>query len=370
MDKISPELRSKLDLIGAARERNGLDGILLRGVDWFSWITCGGSSAVLLGAEIGIADVLVGRAGAWVLTDAIEAARLEIEEVPRGLPVVAAPWAAGTSGRRALVEERVGRGRIGSDRPRVDEGELPLPRELREARWTLGREEIDRYRALGADAARAVGATLAEARPSWTGLELAGAAARALWSVGAHPMLALVAGEERLPLHRHPTPSAEHLGGRAMLVVCARRHGLYANLTRFVYFRSPTGEERDRHAAVAEVETAALAGSRPGAPIAAVLHMIVEAYAAAGHPGAEREHHQGGPCGYLARETVATPASTEVLPERGAVAWNPSLAGAKIEDTFFVGPDGAAVLTFDSAWPVRSVHGRARPDMLVRTDVR
>ncbi len=370
MHAISEELRGKLALVEAALSRDGLDAIVFRGVDWFAWLTCGGSSAVLLGAEAGVAEVLVARGAAWVLTDDIEAARLECEEVPRGLSVAAAPWAAGASGRRSLLHERIGRGRIASDRPRLDDSELPLPAELRTARWALGRAEIDRYRALGHDAARAVGAALAAARPEWTGFELAGAAARELWAAGAHPMLTLVAGEERLPLHRHPTPFREKLGGAAMLVVCARRHGLYANLTRFVYFREPTGEERDRHAAVAEVEAAALAASRPGAPIAAVLAAIVEAYAAAGRAGAEREHHQGGPCGYLARETIATPASTEILPERGAVAWNPSLAGAKIEDTFLVGPDGPHVLTADSAWPARSVGGRDRPDVLVRTGVR
>jgi len=45
-----------------------------------------------------------------------------------------------------------------------------------------------------------------------------------------------------------------------------------------------------------------------------------------------REHHQGGTTGYLARD-VQNPATTDTLAEGIAVAWNPSLTGAKIEAT-------------------------------------
>jgi Xaa-Pro aminopeptidase len=360
------ELSAKLARLRAMMAPHDLAAVVLRGVDWFAWVTCGGSSAVLLGAETGVAEVVVTPRTARVVTDEIEAARLAAEELPDGLAVSAAPWTAGAAGRQELIDAEVGRGRVASDRPRRDSDELPLPDELARLRWGLVPEEIERYRALGADAARAVSETLSAARPEWTGHELAGAASRALWARGVHPMLALVAGEGRLPRWRHPTPSAEPLGAQAMLVLCARRHGLYANLTRFITFRAPTAEERARHAAVAEVEAAALAATRPGARLDEILGEIIAAYAAAGFPGAEREHHQGGPCGYQAREALATPDVTATLPHGAAVAWNPSVTGAKIEDTFVLTPDGLVAVTHDPSWPSTRVHGRARPDLLVR----
>jgi hypothetical protein len=48
------------------------------------------------------------------------------------------------------------------------------------------------------------------------------------------------------------------------------------------------------------------------------------------------------------------------------VAWNPSLTGTKIEDTFLIGGNEDLVcLTEDSSWPMLDICGRRRPDYLV-----
>lgn len=357
------ELSRKLEAVRRVLVAEGLAGLRLRGLDWFAWLTCGGSAAVLLAAETGVAEVLVTADRAEVLTDDIERARLEAEEVPAGLDVSSRRWwdAAAAEARVAAL---CGGGAVASDRPRA--GERPLPAALWPVRSALGPEELERYRALGRDAAEAMTETLRAAEPRWTGFALAGAGARALWERGIHPALTLVGDARRLPVHRHATASAEPLGDRAMLVFCARRHGLYANLTRFVYFRPPSPDEARLTADVARVEAAGLAASRPGATLGAVLDALVRAYAAAGHPGEEARHHQGGSCGYLSRDVVATPTSQVTLVEGGAVAWNPSLPGAKIEDTFVVTAGGHENLTVDPGWPVTAVDGRARPAVLVR----
>jgi len=358
------ELATKLAAARAVLSRSGAAALRLRGLDWFAWATCGGSAAVLLAAETGVAEVLVTAFGAWVLTDEIEADRLAAEELPPALAVHARPWADPGAADR-FVREVAGGGAVLSDRPRAGEG--PLPPALMERRASLLPEEVARYRAAGRAAAEAVTEVLSAARPDWTGLALAGAAAEALWARGLHPALTLAAGERRLPIFRHPTPSDERLGGRAMLVVCARGHGLYANLTRFVLFRPPPPEERRLADDVARVEAAALDATRPGATTGAVYDAIVAGYAAAGHAGEERRHHQGGPCGYLSRDAIARPGAPDVLAPGGAVAWNPSLPGAKIEDTMRVGEGGALeVLTLDPRWPTVEVAGRRRPDLLVR----
>jgi Xaa-Pro aminopeptidase len=360
-----PELEAKLEQVRAALASAGLAGARLRGTDWFSWLTCGGSNAVLLTTGSGVAEALVTAGGAWVLTDVIEASRLATEELPRSLPVVAVPWQDPGEERDLLVRDRCGSGPVASDLPAA--GEVPLPDALVRARWSLLPEERERYRRLGRDAAEAMTEVLTAAAPDWTGYELAGAGAEALWSRGMHPALTLVGGEARVALHRHATASGERLGARAMLVFCARRHGLFANLTRFVYFRDPSAEERRLTAGVAEVEAAALDASRPGATLGAIYRAIAHAYAAAGHPGAEDLHHQGGPCGYLSRDVVARPSSKEAIAPWGAVAWNPSLPGAKIEDTILVSDTGAhEILTADPRWPACTIAGRLRPEPLVR----
>jgi Xaa-Pro aminopeptidase len=226
--------------------------------------------------------------------------------------------------------------------------------------------EVERYHALAQDAAAAMTDVLVTARPEWTGHMLAGASAKELWSRGIEPALILVGDEERLPRHRHPTPSSRAIGSRAMLVFSVRRRGLFANLTRFVYFRPPTQEERDLARAVAEVEAAALEASRPGTRLEEVFARIERAYSEVGHPGGERKHHQGGSCGYLSRDVIARPGARARLMERNAVAWNPSLPGAKIEDTVVVSGHAEQILTVDPRWPTVTVRGRRRPDLLVR----
>lgn len=358
------ELEVKLARVRGILEQHGLSAVRLRGVDWFAWATCGGSNVVLLTTDVGVAEVLITRASAWVLTDAIEAARMEQEEVPRGLRVWSCPWAE-RGQREAFVEEKRGGGLVASDRPTGQE--VPLPAELVDARHSLLPEELERYRALARDAAEAMTEVLREAKPEWTGWQLAGAGAEALWARGIHPALTLVGEERRLPLHRHATASHERLGARAMLVFCARRHGLFANLTRFVYFREPTVEERRFATDAARVEAAAFEASKPGVTLGDVYSVMVEAYRASGHAGAESFHHQGGSCGYLSRDDVAVPGSKVVLQPSNAMAWNPSLPGAKIEDTVVLTEGGGLeILTVDPRWPTFTVEGRARPDLLVR----
>lgn len=359
------EVAAKLGTIRAACAAHGLAGVRLRGVDWFSWVTAGGSSVVLLTAEVGVAEVLVTAAGAWVLTNEIEAARLEAEEVPPGLSLWAARW-DDPAGADAFVAEQAGGAPVGSDRPR--DGEPALPAALLAARWSLSPAEVARCRMLGRDAAEAVTDVLAQAEPARSGHQLAGAAALALWERGIHPALTLVGDERRLPQHRHPTATTEPIGRLAMLVVCGRRSGLYANLTRFVAFRPLSSDERARHSAVISVEAAALRASRPGADLGSVYAAIAQAYADTGNPGAERDHHQGGPCGYLSRDALALPGGPEVIVERNALAWNPSLPAAKLEDTVVSSTEaGIEVLTTDPRWPTTPGPLLPRPAVLDRS---
>jgi len=357
------ELETKLAIVRRVLSSQALGAVRLRGVDWFSWATCGGSNVVILTTETGVAEVLITTGEAWVLTDDIEAERLRVEEVPAALTVWTGPW-SDAHRRETFVRDATGSAPIASDRP--GPGEQPLPEPLVEARWSLLPEEQARYRTLGSDVASSVTDVLCAARPDWTGTQLAGAAAEALSAGGVHPTLALVGDERRLPIYRHPTPSQDRLGARAMLVVCGRRHGLFANLSRFVYFRRPSAGERRMSSDVAAVEAAAFRASRPGSTLGSVYDAMVQAYAERGHAGAEAFHHQGGSCGYLSRDVIAQSTTLAKLQGANAVAWNPSLPGAKIEDTVIVGQDAVEILTVDHRWPTVEIDGRARPDLFVR----
>ncbi|RUT02025.1 peptidase M24 [Dulcicalothrix desertica PCC 7102] len=362
MNRYNDEVSTKLEFIRQTLKETGAQGVYLSGTDWFAWATAGASNTVLLTAETGIASVLVTPEDAWVLTDEIEAQRLQDEELPSNLKLHIYPW-ADTNARKSFIRDATGDGKVLSDRP--TETQKPLPESLQQYKRVMMPTELERYREVGCKASEAMTEVLQAAKPTWTEYQLAGAGAEALWARGLHPALTLVAGERRLPLYRHATPTNEPIGVKAMMVFCARGYGLYANLTRFVSFGTIPHQENELHRVCREVESVALNKCKPGTALNEVYQTLFYAYQQHNFPNAIREHHQGGTTGYLAREIVANPTTTDTLKENIAVAWNPSLAGAKIEDTFVISADGKLEnLTYDANFPSVEVEGRLRPLVL------
>ena len=367
MKELNEEVSRKLELIREALTETGATGVRLKGTDWFAWATAGGSNTVLLAAEAGVAEVLVTVRDAWILTDEIEAQRLQDEELSADFKLYANPW-ADAAARESFVRDVTNEGKVLSDRP-IPHIEKRLPASLQQHKRLMVSSELERYREVGRKASEAMTEVLQAAKPTWTEYQLAGAGAEALWARGIHPALTLVAGERRLPLYRHATATGEAIGRQAMMVFCARGYGLYANLTRFVSFGSLGDEHAQLHRHVREIEAEALNLCRPGTTLDAVYQTLAQAYEHHGFPSAIHEHHQGGTTGYLAREIVANPTTSDTLAEGIAVAWNPSLRGAKIEDTFVILNDGNLEnLTFDPNWPSVEVEGRLRPVPLELTD--
>jgi Xaa-Pro aminopeptidase len=355
---MSEEVSRKLELIRQALLETKAEGVRLRGTDWFAWATAGASNTVLLTAETGVAEVLVTAKDAWVLTDEIEAQRLKDEELPSNFQLYINLWADAV--REDFVRDATAGREVLSDRPTSDL-EQPLPSSLQAHKRVLMSSELERYRQVGQKASAAMTEVLQAAKPTWTEYQLAGAGAEALWTRGLHPALTLVAGERRLPLYRHATPTGEQLGRQAMLVFCARGYGLFANLTRFVCFGALPEESTQLHRHVREIEAQALSLCKLGTPLNAIYHGLAQTYEQHGFANAIREHHQGGTTGYLAREIVANPHTTDTLAENMAMAWNPSLVGAKIEDTFVILKDGKLEnLTYDPNFPSVEVEGRLR----------
>ena len=360
MKDLNEEVSRKLELIREALTETEARAVRLKGTDWFAWATAGGSNTVLLTAETGVAEVLVTAQDAWVLTDEIEAQRLKDEELPENFQVNINPW-ADASARESFVRDVSNGGKVLSDRP-IPHVEKRVPASLQQHKRVMMSSELERYREVGRKASEAMTEVLTAAKPTWTEYQLAGAGAEALWVRGIHPALTLVAGERRLPLYRHATATGEAIGRQAMLVFCARRYGLYANLTRFVSFGSLGDEHGELHRHVREIEAEALNLCKPGTSLDAVYHALAQAYDQHGFKQAILQHHQGGTTGYLSREIVANPTTTDTLVEGIPVAWNPSLVGAKVEDTFVILQDGKLEnLTFDPNWPSVEVKGRMRP---------
>jgi Xaa-Pro aminopeptidase len=342
-------------------DQHDLDALVLRRPSSVAWAAGGARTHIDVTGETGVAWLVVTRDEVRVVTSRIEAERLATEEFPGpGYEWTVLDWLADQA-TAVPTGDRVG----------VD-GALPgcrdVSAELEVARRSLLPEELELYRALGRDAAEALTATATACTAADSEWQWAAHAAGEMIARGADPLVLLVAGAERVQRYRHPLPTAEPPGDLVMVVVCARRHGLFANLTRFVSFRPLTPEQLDAQDRLLRVEAAFLDATRPGVKVSEVFDAGTAAYGAHGFDPQEwQKHHQGGPTGYLSRDHLATPASTEPVEDGQAFAWNPSVPGLKVEDTVVATPSGADVLTLDPAWPAEDVAGRRRPLVLVRS---
>lgn len=369
------EIEEKSERLARRLAELDLDGSLLATQPNFAWITGGAANGIDITSEVGVGAVLVGRDGRrWLLANEIEMPRFLAEDRLEALGFAPAgfPWAAEQANpglRVRQAREILGSGaRLGVDWHAGNSGKdlTVLGRELYQARARLTGPEVDRYRRLGRDAGEALGEVCRALEPGLSEDEIAARAAAALTARGAQPVVLLVAADERLESFRHPLPTARRWRRGVMVVACARRTGLIVALTRIVWAGPVPDEVRRRTRAAAEVNAELLARTRPGATGRELFAAAARAYAEQGFPGEERRHHQGGPCGYLSRDWIAHPESEETVVSPQAFAWNPSITGTKVEETWLVvhprEPE-IELLTATPGWPALEIRkgGRTFP---------
>ncbi len=150
----------------------------------------------------------------------------------------------------------------------------------------------------------------------------------------------LAAADERIDRYRHPLPAGAAVRRRLMLVLVVERWGLHAAVTRIRELEPPDAELARRNEAAAAVLDAMHGATRPGATLGEVLASAQAAYRDNGFPEEWELHHQGGSIGYQSRERIAVPGDTTPVEPGMAFAWNPSITGAKAEETLLLLPDG------------------------------
>jgi antitoxin VapB len=325
-----------------------LAGILIRRNENVAWVTGGAVELrVLTPGETGVASLLVTSDGRrYYFTTENEAPRLHDEEFGAldFEPVLFPWWADGTNAAAA----KLAGGPLGSDTPAA--GMTPV--NLAPLRASLSESEIARYHWLGAETAAATVEALNEVEPGLSEYDLEAITAGGLLRRGLFPSVSLFAVDERIFKYKHAVPRGRRLKQYGMLNFCVRKWGLVVSITRFIHFGALPEELAERLNSAAKVNAALLNATRVGATSAELFKVAQEAYAAEGFPGEERFHHQGGPTGYGEREWVATPAGTEVVVNNQAFAWNPSIRGAKAEDTVILHDGTIENLTATPELPV------------------
>lgn len=353
----------KLDRVARIAHAAGLAGVLLAGHHNIAWLTSGRGNRIDASREIGTARLLIAADGRrFVLANAIEMPRLAGEELD-GLDYtpVEYPWTEDQDPSRAVHAARSVLGNeatLGADWPIP--GTTSVEGTLSRARSLLTDGDVTRYRALGREAGVMLGRVCRTLAPGAAERDIARAIMDGAIALRARPIVTLVGSDDRLRHYRHPVPTAATWRQVVMVALCAERDGLVVSLSRIVAADAPA-DLAERTRATASVFGRLLDATRPGATAASLYGVAAQGYAEAGFPGEELKHHQGGAIGYRAREWVAHPASQESVQARQAFAWNPTIAGTKIEDTALVIDDHLEMLTTTPDWPMIDLGTSDRP---------
>jgi Xaa-Pro dipeptidase len=326
-DERRTEVEARLTKVREVLDRRAAPAALLGARRNFAWLTAGGENHIVLAQEAGVARLLVTRDEVVAITQNIEAARIADEELAGlGIETVAVPW-----WESGAIDAEAAR-RAGTQ-PLTD---AELEPDLVPLRSVLAPIDQRRLVELGALARGAITAALDAIERGATEDDLAADLLSRL--PGLRAPVVLVAADERIARYRHPLPVGTPIRRRVMLVLVAERWGLNVALTRFREVEPPSDDLRARITAVAEVEQAFHEATRIGATLGDVFAAGQRAYADAGYPDEWRDHHQGGTIAYQGRETIATPGDATPIEAGMAFAWNPSIKGAKAEETFILEP--------------------------------
>lgn len=364
------EFEIKLERIRVFMKEKGVAGVILNTQRNFAWLTGGGESAVVITSEAAAVSLLVTLKDVFLLAPNDEVSRFMDEEL-KGLPVkpLVYQWYEGinTDIKKELVKKIV-KGYVGSDSP------LPWARmiepEFKRLRYQLLPEEIQRYKLLARETAQVVEEVAHSLKPGMSEEEIRALVAGKLYEKSIIPTVLLVGVDEGIFKYRHVIPRGRRLRRYAQINICAKRGGLVVALTRLVHFGKLSEEIKKRQRVAEKVYAAFLYGLKPGARISDIFKEAISLYGKYGYPGEWRKHHQGGAIGYNEREYIATEKSEEVVLLNQAFAFNPTLEGAKVEDTVLLTEKGVEILTYTGNWPYREVEYKGKkfkvPEILVK----
>ncbi len=348
------EVGTKLARVRHMLAERGYGGALLTSQANVSWITAGLQDPVIRGEDPGLVWVLVTPDACSVISPNVESERLVAEEGVKDLGEVELRtyewW------RPAAVDAAV--------QTLVDPTTLlndgwgpgdPHPEWLQVLRFVLTPSEARRLKALGGDCCEVLEGALHEWQPGGTERDVTGAIASGLEARGVFPSVLMVGGDERRRRFRHPISSSAAPRRDLLAVLVGVRRGLNVALSRSVAAGEPAADLARDHAGACAVEAALVLASRPGMTWQAAFAHGVEAYRAAGRVHEWQLHFQGGPIGYKSRDFDVVPDTEQSgwsIRKQQAFAWNPSIGGAKSEDTFIAEAEGPVAVTNSGSWPL------------------
>lgn len=350
---MNSELEIKTARIREMLDREKLGGVLLNAQHNFAWISGGRSNGIDETRESGAGSILITRQDkTYLIANNIEMSRLLAEGVSAAaFEPIELSWQNEKEPSktyellRSLVD-----GDIASDLPLFPEIK-PIESLVAECRYELTESELHRLRDLGRDAGVALEKAVMLISPGLSEIQIARVVRDNLAAYDLFPVVTLVGADERLTRFRHPVPTANAWNRTLLIAVCTRRHGLIASLSRMICVGDVPADLQRRSEAAAHVNAALYSATVAGATGSELYDVALRAYDEREFAYEINKHHQGGACGYRTRDWVAHPASSDIVRNNQAFAWNPSITGTKTEETGIVTEGGFEIVTASEGFP-------------------
>lgn len=273
-------------------EEKQLEGVLIQKRNNFSWLTGGRRNHIVLNTPEGVCQLLVLKDDLVLIVNQMEEKRIIEEEmayVDHPFQVVTMDW---YEDETPYIQELTKGKRIGTD-IQMDGFEWIEP-DLSNIRSILTASQLRQYETLCHETAVIVESVCQEIVPGQTEHEIASLVAQRAIAQGMTIEVLLVATDDRIHQYRHPIPTDKALQKHALVVLCAERHGLVANVTRSVYFGQLPKELEENKERLARIDTVMNAATRPGETLGDVLKAGIAQYEKEGFPDSWKKLHQGG----------------------------------------------------------------------------
>lgn len=209
---LNGEISEKTSRLAKMLAENNLAGVLLNSQPNFAWLTGGGTNGVDASRENGATTLFVRNDGKkFVLASRIEMPRVLAEEISaedfepvefawveeKGSATFLPDLAATLINKSSLIAADLF---INAKTPIAES-------KIAQCRYSLTKNEIERYKSLGADAGETIGNLLKTISPNETEQEVARRTTTALAERGIRSIVTLVAADERIGQFRHPVPT-------------------------------------------------------------------------------------------------------------------------------------------------------------------
>jgi Xaa-Pro dipeptidase len=350
-DERMKEFQIKIDRIYHLMDQKGYDAIVIGTQSNYSWLSCGGTSKVLLTSDIAVAYCVITKKNRFLVAYTMDGPR-NIEEELEGMgfePVFIRWYENSLEGK---VLELVKGYKVLSDIPL--EGAAVSMKEFYGLHYPLTEWEINRFRRIDQDAERLLKKAADYAKPGMLETEVESELISLFVKAGYFPIVVLLGSDERIMKYRHLIAKEKKIDKYLLLILVMRKFGLNAVLTRSVYFGDKLPDEIYRKfRAASTIAAHCIALTIPGVKFSTILEMQKKLYSDLGYPEEWKNHFQGGITGYVCNDSSLALDPDAIVVENQTCNWFITITGVNTEDTCISGKDRGEVLTHTGSWPLK-----------------